>query len=81
MATSAGLKSYASYMATLGIERLRKSCGRKNGYLLNSGIASIACDYLWQVTAEGDMVILALLTANHLLRSIGRCLEDRSYKA
>ena len=71
MATSAGMKSFASYMATLGIEDLRKSCGG-NGYLLNSGIASIACDYLWQVTAEGDMVILALLTANHLLRSIGK---------
>jgi len=46
MFSSAGLKSLTSYMATVGIEELRKSCGG-NGYLLHSGIASIACDYLW----------------------------------
>ena len=73
MATSAGLKSLTSYMATLGIEELRKSCGG-NGYLLHSGIASISCDYLWQVTAEGDFIILALLTGIHILKSLGKVL-------
>ena len=58
-------------MATLGIEELRKSCGG-NGYLLHSGIANIACDYLWQVTAEGDFTILALLVGIHILKSIGK---------
>lgn len=71
MATSAGIKSMTSYMATIGIEELRKSCGG-NGYLLHSGIAAIACDYLWQVTAEGDYTILALLTGSHILKSLGK---------
>lgn len=71
MATSAGLKSLTSYMATVGIEELRKACGG-NGYLLNSGIAAISCDYLWQVTAEGDFTILALLTGSHILNSLGK---------
>jgi acyl-CoA oxidase len=70
-ATSAGLKSLSTIIATNGIEDCRKCCGG-NGYLLNSGIASMACDYLWQVTAEGDFIILALLTARHLLTSIGK---------
>lgn len=71
MATSAGMKSLTSYMATLGIEELRKSCGG-NGYLMHSGIATIGCDYLWQVTAEGDFTILALLTGIHILKSLGK---------
>lgn len=71
MATSAGIKSLSSYLATLGIEELRKSCGG-NGYLLQSGIASISCDYLWQVTAEGDFTILALLVGAHILKSLGK---------
>jgi acyl-CoA oxidase len=70
-ATSAGLKSLSTIIATSGIEDCRKCCGG-NGYLLNSGIASMACDYLWQVTAEGDFIILALLTARHILTSIGK---------
>jgi acyl-CoA oxidase len=71
MITSAGLKSLTSYKATLGIEELRKTCGG-NGYLLHSGIANIASDYLWQVTAEGDFTILALLVGIHILKSIGK---------
>jgi flavocytochrome c len=69
--TSAGLKSITSVIAINGIEDCRKCCGG-NGYLLNSGIGSMACDYLWQITAEGDYIILALLTGKHLLKSIGK---------
>ena len=69
--TSAGLKSLSTIMATNGVEDCRKCCGG-NGYLLSSGIAALACDYLWQVTAEGDYIILALLTGKHLLKSIGK---------
>ncbi len=44
-ATSAGLKGLCTYLAAVGIEDLRKSCGG-HGYLLNSGIAHVrAC--LW----------------------------------
>jgi acyl-CoA oxidase len=70
-ATSAGLKSLCTIVATNGIEDCRKCCGG-NGYLLNSGIAAMGVDYLWQVTAEGDASILALLTGKHLLKSIGK---------
>ena len=70
-ATSAGLKSVTSIMAINGIEDCRKCCGG-NGYLLNSGIGAMACDYLWQITAEGDFIILALLTGKHLIKSVGK---------
>jgi acyl-CoA oxidase len=69
--TSAGLKSLTTIIATNGVEDCRKCCGG-NGYILHSGIAAISQDYLWQVTAEGDFIILSLLTARHLLKSIGK---------
>lgn len=70
-ATSAGLKSLTTIVATNGIEDCRKCCGG-NGYLLSSGLSAMSQDYLWQVTAEGDYIILALLTAKHILKSIGK---------
>jgi len=66
---SAGLKSLCSQLAIHGIEDLRKCCGG-NGYLLNSGLAAMACDYLWQITAEGDMIILAMMTARFLHQTV-----------
>ncbi len=47
-ASSAGLKGLASYLAAIGIEDCRKCCGG-HGYLLNSGVASLSADYVWQV--------------------------------
>jgi acyl-CoA oxidase len=70
-ATSAGLKSLCTLIATNGVEECRKCCGG-NGYLLSSGVAAASVDYLWQVTAEGDASILALLTGKHLLKSVGK---------
>lgn len=70
-ATSAGLKSLTTIIATEGVEDCRKCCGG-NGYLLHSGIGALSQDYLWQVTAEGDFIILSLLTARHILKSIGK---------
>ena len=78
-AASGGLKALTSYLATLGIEDLRKCCGG-NGYLLHSGIAAIACDYLWQVTAEGDYIILTLLTSRFLLKSVGKAFLGKKLK-
>jgi len=69
MSTSAGLKSLSTYIACLGIEDLRKSCGG-NGYLLSSGISQLCVNYLWQITAEGDYIILGLLTARSLLKAV-----------
>jgi acyl-CoA oxidase len=69
--TSAGLKSLTTIMATNGIEDCRKCCGG-NGYLLSAGLSAMSQDYLWQVTAEGDYIILALLTAKHIIKSLGK---------
>jgi acyl-CoA oxidase len=68
-ATSAGMKAIASFMVANGIEDLRKCCGG-NGYLMSSGIAPLAADYVWQTTAEGDFVLLILLTGRFLLKSL-----------
>ncbi|KAL1921131.1 uncharacterized protein VTP21DRAFT_10847 [Calcarisporiella thermophila] len=66
LATSAGLKALCTYLAWQGVEDVRKCCGG-NGYLMDSGIAPIAADYVWQTTAEGDWIILMLQTARFLV--------------
>jgi len=68
-ATSGGLKALCTYMASQGIEDCRKCCGG-NGYLLSSGVAALAGDYVWQTTAEGDFIILMLFTAKFLLKKV-----------
>lgn len=73
-ATSAGLKSLTTFVAINGVEDLRKCCGG-NGYLLNSGIGALSQDYLWQITAEGDFIILGLHTARHILKSVQGALK------
>ena len=67
-ACSAGLKGLCTFLASEGIEDLRKCCGG-HGYLLNSGIAALGADYVWQVSAEGDWVVLLLQTARYLMRA------------
>ena len=67
--SAAGLKALSTALTLEGLEDLRKCCGG-NGYLLNSGIAMMAQDYAWQVTAEGDFVILLLQTARFLMKSL-----------
>eukprot|EP01012_Entosiphon_sulcatum_P053751 TRINITY_DN7403_c0_g1_i1.p2 TRINITY_DN7403_c0_g1~~TRINITY_DN7403_c0_g1_i1.p2 ORF type:complete len:641 (+),score=126.22 TRINITY_DN7403_c0_g1_i1:2482-4404(+) len=68
-ATSAGLKGLCCFLAAEGMEDCRKCCGG-HGYLLNAGIASHWADYVWQVTAEGDYVVLLLQTARFLVKSL-----------
>jgi len=68
-ATSSGLKALTTYLAWFGVEDCRKCCGG-NGYLLSSGIAHLAADYVWQTTAEGDWIILTLQTAQYLLKAV-----------
>jgi acyl-CoA oxidase len=75
-AASAGMKSLCSMIAINGIEDLRKCCGG-NGYLLNSGIAGLGNDYLWQITAEGDVIILGLMTARFLHQSIDAAIAGK----
>jgi len=68
-ASAAGLKGLCTKMAADGIEDLRKCCGG-HGYLLNSGIAMLALDYVWQATAEGDFVVMTLQTSRYLLKAL-----------
>lgn len=67
-ATAAGLKGLCTYMAWEGIEDCRKCLGG-NGYLMISGIASLAQDYVWQITAEGDYVLMILQLGKFLLKA------------
>ena len=66
-AMSAGLKAVCTVWADKGIEDLRKCCGG-NGYLMSSGLAGLAADYTWQTTAEGDFVVMMLVTARWLIK-------------
>ncbi len=77
--TSAGLKSMCTMLVTTGVEDLRKCCGG-NGYLLNSGIASLSLDYLWQVTAEGDVIILGLMTSKYLMQCVANVMGGGTLK-
>jgi len=61
---------------TEGIEDCRKACGG-NGYLLNSGVAANAADYVWQTTAEGDYILLMLLTGRFLLKMLRNAKEGK----
>jgi acyl-CoA oxidase len=65
-ATSAGLKGLCTYMAWEGMEDCRKCCGG-NGYLMVSGIAPLAMDYVWQITAEGDYILMLLQLGRFLI--------------
>eukprot|EP01006_Ploeotia_vitrea_P042804 TRINITY_DN66661_c13_g5_i1.p2 TRINITY_DN66661_c13_g5~~TRINITY_DN66661_c13_g5_i1.p2 ORF type:complete len:762 (+),score=442.62 TRINITY_DN66661_c13_g5_i1:295-2286(+) len=76
-ATSAGLKGLCTFLTCQGIEDCRKCCGG-NGYLLSSGVAQNAIDYVWQTTAEGDWVILMLQTARFLMKYVRRAQNGES---
>ncbi len=72
-AVSSGLKALTTYLAWFGIEDCRKACGG-NGYLMASGIASLAADYVWQTTAEGTLRNLtAILTIEKGIGSFLLC--------
>lgn len=70
-ATSAGLKGLCSKLAADGMEDCRKCCGG-HGYLLTSGVAAAAQDYVWQVTAEGDFIVMLLQTARYLMKALDK---------
>ena len=70
-ATSAGLKGLCCRVAADGIEDCRRACGG-HGFLLSSGVAALAADYVWKVTAEGDFVVMLLQTARYLMKMLAR---------
>eukprot|EP01061_Rhynchopus_euleeides_P010400 TRINITY_DN19845_c0_g1_i1.p1 TRINITY_DN19845_c0_g1~~TRINITY_DN19845_c0_g1_i1.p1 ORF type:complete len:795 (+),score=371.98 TRINITY_DN19845_c0_g1_i1:51-2435(+) len=69
-ASAAGLKGLCCRLAADGMEDCRKCCGG-HGYVLASGIAGTWSDYVWQATAEGDLVVMMLQTARFLVKSLG----------
>jgi len=75
-ATSGGLKALCTFLAWQGIEDLRKCCGG-NGYLMSSGVAPLAANYVWQTTAEGDWIILMLQTAGFLLKTLQNVMSGK----
>jgi len=75
-ASSAGLKGLCTRLTADGIEDLRKCCGG-HGFLLNSGIAALFGDYVWQVSAEGDAYVLLLSSARFLLKSRSDAIQGK----
>ena len=68
-ASAAGLKAVTTLDTDHALEDMRKCCGG-NGYLLASGIAMQRNTFAWQVTAEGDVIILLLQLAKFLMKSL-----------
>lgn len=66
-ASAAGLKALSTLIAADGIEDLRRCLGG-NGYLLHAS-AGVGAQYVWQLTAEGDYVVLFLQAARRLMAS------------
>lgn len=75
-ALSGGLKGLCTFLAWQGIEDLRKCCGG-NGYLMSSGLAPLAANYVWQTTAEGDWTLLMLSSAQFVLKSLRNAMEGK----
>ena len=67
-ATSCGLKSLASTVATEGLEVCRRACGG-HGYSSFAGIGSWYADYLPTATWEGDNFMLTQQVARYLLKA------------
>ena len=70
-ATSSGLKSLTTDIASAGIEDIRRACGG-HGYLVASGLVSLYGDYVQGVTVEGDNYLLHQQTVRYLLKAYER---------
>ncbi|KAM0750790.1 acyl-CoA oxidase [Meredithblackwellia eburnea MCA 4105] len=78
-ASSSGLKSLTTIMASQAIEDCRRACGG-HGYSLASGLASFYSDYLPQVTWEGDSYMLTQQLGRYLFKTFRILLQDRNAK-
>lgn len=67
--TMAGLKAFSTWDTLAGIEECRQCCGG-SGYSSYNGLSSLLADFSVIVTFEGDNTVMALQTANYLLRSV-----------
>lgn len=75
-ATASGLKGYCTRITADAIEDCRRCCGG-HGYLLNSGVAALAADFVWVGTAEGDFFVLLLQCARYLLKAYSAALRGQ----
>lgn len=75
-ASSSGLKSLCTIMASGAIEECRRACGG-HGYSLAGGLASFGQDYLPQVTWEGDSYMLTQQLGRYLFKTFRTLLADR----
>jgi len=66
-ASSCGLKSYATITAAEAIETCRRACAG-HGFSSASGLGSQYCDFLPQVTWEGDSYMITQQCARHLFK-------------
>ncbi|GAA6050970.1 hypothetical protein JCM3770_005348 [Rhodotorula araucariae] len=79
-ASSSGLKSLCTIMASNAIEECRRACGG-HGYSLAGGLASLYADYLPQVTWEGDSYMISQQTGRYLFKTMRSVLADRNSPA
>ncbi|GAA5928229.1 hypothetical protein JCM3775_000548 [Rhodotorula graminis] len=79
-ASSSGLKSLSTIMASNAIEECRRACGG-HGYSLSGGLASLYADYLPQVTWEGDSYMISQQTGRYLFKTMRSVLADRNSPA
>ncbi|SDA02894.1 BZ3500_MvSof-1268-A1-R1_Chr11-1g03206 [Microbotryum saponariae] len=75
-ASSSGLKSLCTIMASGAIEECRRACGG-HGFSLSGGLASFYADYLPQVTWEGDSYMLTQQVGRYLFKTFRVLLADR----
>ncbi|GAA5954976.1 hypothetical protein JCM21900_005953 [Sporobolomyces salmonicolor] len=76
-ASSSGLKSLCTIMASGAIEECRRACGG-HGFSLAGGLASFYADYLPQVTWEGDSYMLTQQCGRYLFKTFRTLLADRN---
>ncbi len=74
-ASSSGLKSLTTIMASDAIEQCRRAMGG-HGYSLAGGLASFYADYLPQVTWEGDSYMLTQQLARYLFKTARTLVAD-----
>ncbi|GAA5993880.1 hypothetical protein JCM5350_001579 [Sporobolomyces pararoseus] len=76
-ASSSGLKSLCTIMASNAIEECRRACGG-HGFSLAGGLASFYADYLPQVTWEGDSYMLTQQCGRYLFKTFRTLLANRN---
>jgi acyl-CoA oxidase len=69
--TMAGFKAFCTWDVQAAIEQCRQSCGG-NGYSSYTGLEELLANFSVIVTFEGDNTVMALQTANYLVRCVER---------